>query len=426
MKSSYPMPMVKSSNTTKRIATPLIAASLGLGGSAWAGIDLDKLTACEEISKLQVALTAAIGAKPRNCRAPKGVLEHALVKRSRLGANKLCFQASPPTPSLRDFSCLIPEVPTGATLVCFRDASLTDVRQYQEQYGETFAPLVSRYLASASKCSASNGDSSSATTTAFPPLLTFIARFDFGFISLLGKERHTDSSVIHGYGATDPSIGGGAPSAIEFFNLFVGAAKYIRAGERKSVGTWIAHIDDNATGDRSANEEFRKRRAPLMIDMTNYSLERRTTATLAHSAKLALLEGFQRAIASTLEDEGFELVSDDKLKEKSGRTSEETIAEISRNMAFGARDMPVKPGPVLLIMVNERHPQCARSGNGAMAAYLMSTQPVPEVRSDYGSVGLILAGMGACSRPSNPITRTYVNGLIDAANDELLKALERH
>lgn len=425
MRSSYPIPMVISSKTSSRVATLLITGSLGFGGFAWAGINLDKLTACDDISKLQKALTAAIGTKPENCRAPKGALEQALLKRTGLHANQLCILASAPAPSLRGFTCLMPEVPTGATLVCFREAALPDVRLYQEQYGETFAPLVSRYLASASKCSSSNGDSSSAPPTAFPPLLTFIARFDFGFITLLGKERLTDSSAIHGYAATDPSIGGGAPSAIEFFNLFVGAATYVRAGVRRTVGTWIAYIDDNARADRDANEEFRKRGAQMMIDTTTYNLERRTTATLTHGEKLALLEDFQEAIVSTLKDEGFKLVSDAELKEKSGRTSEETIAEISKNMAFGAKDMPVKLGPVFFVLVNERQPQCARNGNGAMAAYLMSTQPIPDVRSDYGSVGLILAGLGTCGRASSPVTRTYVKDLIDGANDELLKALER-
>ena len=418
--------MGKSSNTSRRIANFLLAVSLELGGFAWAGINLDKLTACEDISKLQEKLTAATGKKSKDCRAPKGILEHALLRRTGLSAGQLCFQTSELAPSLRDFSCLIPEVSTGATLVCFRAAALPEVQIYKEQYGESFAPLASKYLASASKCSASNGDSSSAAPTAFPSLLAYISRFEFGFITLLGKERLTNSSVIHGFAATDSSIGSGAPSALEFFNLFVGAAEYVRAGERKSVGTWIAYIDDNKAADKTANEEFRKRGAPLLLDTHSYNLERRTTTTLSHDAKLALLEKFQKAIASTLKDEGFKLISDSELKEKTGRTSKDTIAEISKNMPFGTKDMPVKLGPVILVLVNERRPQCSHSGDGAIAAYLMSTQPIPDVRSDYGSVGLIFAGLGTCSRVSSINTRTYMKGLIDGANDELLMALERN
>lgn len=415
----------KSSRTNSSLAVVLAVASMLLGHESHAAINFDKLTACDDIARLQATLNSAIGRKPAGCRAPRGDMERAIEKRSALGANILCFQASSPVAALQGFSCMRPEVPTGASLVCFREAALSDVKSYKEQYGEKFAAPASRYMAAAAKCSASNGDTSTAIQTGFPMLLSFISRFEFGFITLLGKQRLTDSSVIHGYAATDPSAGSNVPSAIEFFSLFVGAEEYVRAGVGKTVGEWTARIDDNAKLDAAANAEFRKRNAPMMMDTTTISLTRRTTASLTQQAKLALLKDFQKAIASAFEDEGFKLVSDAELKAKSGRNSQETIAEIAKSMAFGANDMPVKMGPDFFVLVNERQPACTRNGNGAMAAYLMSTQPVADVRSDYGSVGIIIAGLGACSRTSSSVTRTYVNGLIEEANNTLLKALER-
>jgi hypothetical protein len=255
-------------------------------------------------------------------------------------------------------------------------------------------------------------------------LLSLVSRFEFGYITSLGTGRPSDSSVVHGYAATDPTISGDAPSALEFVHVLVGMPKHSRAGERKTVGDWVVYVDDARELDKGLNEQARRQRVPIVTDVTLYELERHTTHSVPQSAKLAGLERLQRAIARSLEDEGFEAVSDDDLKAHTGMSSREFAEQVMKNVSFGwKQNAPVKFAPTLLILLNEKRPRCAKDG-GAMAAYLMAVEPTPEVDADFGGIALFLVGMGECSRSSVSSTRTYINGLIEEATNQLLTTLQ--
>jgi hypothetical protein len=316
-----------------------------------------------------------------------------------------------------------PEVPNGASLICFRDAALSDVRRYKDLYGDKYAEPVSKYLGAAAACAVTNRDSSIAVGTLFPQLLTIISKFEFGFISSLGKGSHTDSAAIHGYASTDPSISGNPPTAIEFVNVFTGGQKYAPQGVRKNAGDWAIYIDDNKDTNRKTNEELRKKHSPLVIEMTSYTFKRSTGDSLSQSDKNRILEGLQKAIAGALEDEAFETWSESDIKARTGKASGELADQIASNMSYGAMGSPVKLGRMVLVLMNEKRPRCTAGGQGAMAAYILYTQPLPDVKTDYGGIGLIIAGVGSCRR-SSATTRTYIRGLIESANDQLLKALE--
>lgn len=75
-------------------------------------------------------------------------------------------------------------------------------------------------------------------------------------------------------------------------------------------------------------------------------------------------------------------------------------------------------------MFNERRPKCTKEKTGgAMAVYLASFQPIPEVTSDFGEVALIIAGLGECGRSYQTSTRAYVKGLIEESTDLLVSTL---
>lgn len=345
--------------------------------------------------------------------------------RSGLDASTVCFDESVPAAFLDGFSCFWPG--SASTLVCFRSADISDITNYKQNYQENFAAREMNYLAAAKRCRASNGDSTNAQPTLFPPQLTFISRFEFGFITGLGRERPPASSIMHGYASTDSKISGGAPRAIEFVYVIVGGAYRRQAAEERVVGNWVVRVDDSTEFEASFNREAQRRGNRVSIDATLYELERRgTTTPTSQSAKLALGGDLQRAIARILEEEGFETMSETRLRAETGMGTKEMLEKIGQRMPFGSRQgAGGKLGPTILILLNQRRPRCTDNGAGAIGAFLMAIQPVPDVASDFGVVGFTVMGVGACSRTAAGSTRTYISGLIEEATREVLTALQR-
>ena len=226
----------------------LLVACLALPTVAQAEINLDKLSACDDIALLSETMKSRPLDTHRNCRSPRNTLERELVARTGLDISQHCLDQSTPVPFLTGFSCFWlegPEVKVGASLVCFRSADLDDITLYKTNHGEEFDAPISKYKSAAAACPVSNGDSADAQLTLFPVLLWSIARFEFGFITGLGKKRPPDSYIVHGYAATDPTISGNAPSAIEFVYAITGATMNSPASEQKTVGTWVVDIDED-------------------------------------------------------------------------------------------------------------------------------------------------------------------------------------
>lgn len=418
--------MVKSVCIKAALARGLFACGVMSISCAQAAINLDILTACADMAQLYEYLKARPVPSSNTCRAANGPIETVLLERTRVDASSFCFMQAAPVPSLKGFTCVRTlESASLASLVCFRSASISDIKLYKEQYGQKFAEPVSNYLSAAAACHASNGDTSQAERLSLPWLLSLVSRFDFGFVTLLGKKRLSDSEVVHGYATTDPSIQGATPSALEFVYVTVDNPRYSPDAQRKKAGDWVVLIDDSKGANDFINQEWRKRGAPLTIDMTHYTLERRTTVSVAQDTKLALIKRLQTAIAESLEEEGYEAISDDDIMAKTGKSTTETLGEVTKRMPFGTRDAPRGTlGPTMLILLNERRPRCTKDGAGAMSAFLASGQPIPQVASDYGSVGLMLLSMGACARSTTASTRTYIRGIIDEATEKLLKTLQ--
>jgi hypothetical protein len=389
-------------------------------------VNLDKLTACDDVARLYEFVKEKLPMASSSCLSPRSILEKELARRSGFDTSQLCFHQSAPTSFLEGFSCISLDVKNSAELVCFRSADEADIKLYKEQYKEKYAAAEKKYLSAAAACSASNGDSADAPATILPPLLSLVSRLEFGFITSLGRERPSHSAVVHGYATTDPEISGNAPSALEFVYLIANAPKYSSTSEQKRVGSWLIQIDEDEDFDEYFNQEARRRRMPMMIDSTSYHLERQTEASVSQNAKLVLTEKLQRAIAKSLEDEGFETISGAKLKADTGMDSAEMVEEITKRMPFGTRQKPlIRLGSTLLILSNEQRPKCTQERTGgAMGVYLAVNQPVPEVTSDFGGVMLMIVGLGECARPQLTSTRTYINGLIEESTSQLLATLQ--
>jgi hypothetical protein len=157
-----------------------------------------------------------------------------------------------------------------------------------------------------------------------------------------------------------------------------------------------------------------------------YDLERRTTDSVPQERKLAMVEQLQRVIVKALEDEGFIAMSESELRTHTGKGSAELIEEVMKKMPFGRRQgSAVKPARNIFFLINEKRPRCTRDGAGAMGAYVFATQPLQDVRSDFGSIALMIVGFGECARSTTGPTRTYMNGLIEEATNQLSSRLQR-
>lgn len=389
-----------------------------------AAISFDKLTACGDITRIYGSLKANPTSGRTNCRSPRDSLEREVMNRSGLDASQLCFLESSPAPFVDGFSCARPLVPGGgAELVCFRSAATEDLRNYREQFKEKFAEAKNKYLATATTCGASNGDSVDAWPSLLPFTLTHVAQFEFGYAMGLGNDRVPDSTILHGYAITDPSITPQPPAAIEFVYLLVGAPKYSPWGTRTTIGNWMVRVDDSKQFDNQYNQAARKQGAPVTITSTSYDFENNTAQDIAPTAKVRVLERLQAAIVKNLEEEGFEAKSGAALKRFTGMSGQDFVRGASKGAPFAFRGAAAKRlSPDITILLNQSRPRCTQ--DGAIAVYLFSLQPVPDRKIDYGSLFVAVAGIGACSRSSS-VTRTYMNGLAEDLNELILNTLKR-
>lgn len=383
---------------------------------AFGGINLDRLNACDDIATLNESLRSTPMPKSSECRSPIGALENSLYERSGGRHTALCFLRSTPAPFLEGFSCAQTPSKTGAAITCFRSARLADIKFYKENYKDRFADLVSKYQVSASKCTVTNGNATVAVPTTFPPLLTFISTFEFGFISPLGEDRRTDSFVQHGYASTAPSIAGEAPSALEYVYLLIGTTPYASNDKKQTIGDWVVNVDESEEADKEFSKEFRKRNIPMIINSTSYHLENLAGSNYSLSEKLKLIDGLQNVIVKGYEDEGFEEMSDDYLKSETGRNRDELITDFAKLIPYGTA-VPMKLGRTIHILMNEKRPSCTRNGAGVVGVYLFSFQPVSEVESDFGDIVIMVAGIGDCSKSLRASTTTYMKGLVEVATE---------
>ena len=388
---------------------------------------LDKLTACADIERVYTALKAAPKVSPSECRPPRAGLEATLASRAGAGASRLCYLRASPAAFLDSFSCVrfIADTATSgaADMTCFRAAAMRDVQDYKERYAERFARIESQYLAAAQKCAVSAGDSGNAAPVIFPPVASMLASFQLGFVASLGSGRPSDSSVFHGYGSTDPSISGSAPSAIEVVSVIVNSpARRSVPLSSAAVGDWLLEVDDTATLEREMNDRYADAGARMRFSVASVNLAREGPHGVTQSAKLALTSSIHDSIARELEADGFEQMSESEILRNTGKSSKEIAREMGMNsVPFGSRDRGVRLSESFRMLLKETGFSCTRQGRGAIAVYLTGTQPTAGVERDFGDITLIAARMGACSYNSD--ARSYINGLIGNTLDHIRDAL---
>jgi hypothetical protein len=390
---------------------------------------LDKLTACSDIARVYEALKAQPRVALSECRPPRDGLESVLASRSGAGASQLCFLRTSPAAFLDSFSCVrfITNTATNAAEVtCLRAASLRDIQSYKAQYAERFAVIESQYLVAAQRCQVGGGgDTANSAPVLFPPVASMLARFQLGFSASLGPGRPAASSIFHGYGETDPEIGPRMPSAIEVVAVIVNSpARHSVPKSSRTVGDWVLQVEDTTAFEKEVNERYARAAPTMRFNVIGYTLARDGQHGMTASSKLSFTDGLHDSIVEDFEGDGFEQLSDRELRRQTGKSSEELAREVSRNSTpFGGRDHSVKLSSSFRMLLKETGLSCTRRGRGAVAAYLMGTQPSAGVQRDFGDILLMVARMGACADSSE--ARSYVEELLEKSTEVIVGSLGR-
>jgi hypothetical protein len=308
-------------------------------------------------------------------------------------------------------------------LTCFRAATVTDLELFKREYASKYAKAENAYTEAARKCSDSTGDAAVAPATTFPSLLAFVSRFELGFITSLGARRFSNNSIVHGFARTDREAGTNLPSALEFVYMLVNASDPDSNVERRTVGDWIIGVDKAVELEKQLNEQFSNSRTPIRLKLRTYALERQNAPAMSDDAKLGLISQLHVALARSFRQEGFREIPASKIRETTGKSPEEFFQQANSSVPFGNRGL-IRLAPSVKVLVNEEPRACPAGRDGAIVIYLFGTHPIKDVQKDFGNVAVSVAGFGACSRGSKA-TRTYTEGLLDDATEEVLGALRK-
>lgn len=195
-----------------------IAIIAFVGPPAEATVHLDQLSACDDLTELFDSLRSW----PDDCGSPRDPVEAALLKYNGLNTQmRQCFLKNPPSGVLAGFDCVVAQYSKTRTIACFREATAAVVHDYKDRFQGVYAAKVVDYLNAAAKCSVGNGDPTVGPSNALPPYLWPALKYDFGFILPVGRGPIGLSTIVHGYGHSDPDFGSVPEPVFEFVTTWI-------------------------------------------------------------------------------------------------------------------------------------------------------------------------------------------------------------
>lgn len=370
-------------------------------------ISLDKLSDCQGLTTLQNILKAArISA---NCRMAHNPIESAVTSQlvSSPGVHT-CLLSSPPISRLSGFSCVEIEAPLQREIICFRTVSGELLDNYIRAYDTRYKMKVNEYLTSARKCSVGNGDATAAPNSLLPSLLNPIGRARFGFALQVGNER--DSMVYHGYADLNPDVDSDKLGAIEVFDFIkLSQSTVIPPAECGSKKGITLSIDSAPDASKTVENLFRQQYGERAVAKIRFiTLTYCSSDNISSLTKKSDLDEWQDRLKYILAVTDYREIQSEDFRGTRIKSLDDMRDLVGRNMPFGQRDTNRPIGPHLLVMIDDSHPQCLA------LAEAMVFEPEEDVKSDYGTVGIVLIGLGNCSIAQRP------NGTL---SDQLLEKL---
>lgn len=367
---------------------------------------LDKISACVETEKLYQKLEKSGTDPVGQCRSPHGALERKIkdfIDKDLI--SKVCFLSASPSSILDGFSCF--QLSRGAAipnLTCVRPA---DSSVIVDHFNDKHMSEGALYMAKASTCGA-GVDSSVAVPTLMPPLLNYISKFEFGYLRSLGNSVPVSAQMQHGYASLDPSLNLDGEKAIEYVSMFSGGV-IEPSGIDRRVGDWVINVDNAPSMSSELNKMSQ---GNAFFNSVELSFRRSMGSGPVAQSKIELMSAWNDKVVDHLKEEGFEVIPESKLKLADGKDFKSAIKEIELGKPYGLRNISLFDSNYSYkLMLSKDAPPCTWDQKGIMMGVVMAHEPKPGQETDYGSISLLVIGVGACSQNSSS-SRKYIDTLV--------------
>ncbi|MDM0078952.1 hypothetical protein QTH90_31425 [Variovorax sp. J2P1-59] len=409
--------------TTRLSVDKAVRVGIGMLGLVINGIsiaaspELTRLNACEDISIVLTSLKRTADA----CEPAAGVIERTIRDFASSHGVTPCFMDRVPVASLSGFRCIQSSYRGGHTLACYRPTSVELLSEYKSNFSSKYSALASTYIVEAKKCPGSNGDASRIMPSTFPPIFMPVAEHEFGFNVQYGDTRPGSALVSHGFARTAPDVARRGTDAIEYV-VFANGGMSPELEARTAVGNWRLRVDASSEFANDFLKAIKRQGLEAYLSAVDIDILRAPLA-VARTKVPSLPEELSDIIASKLEDEGFEEMSDEELKRNTGRTRQEMRDTVLKGVSFGARGTARRHLPQFRILMKTSGVTCTRRGQGAIGAYLFTLNGEENVQADFGGVATMILGLGACGS-TEASSRQYIRNLAQEAKETLLDELK--
>jgi hypothetical protein len=371
-------------------------------------ITLDKLSDCAGITKVRAMLDSEVS---NDCRSPRDSIERKLM--SQYASNpsvRTCLLASQPIVRLNRFSCVDMEYQGTRQLACFRSTYESALAEYTNGDKSGLDTRAVKYVNDISRCSFPHSDASPAPDSVFPPIFHVIATPRFGFALSMGSPRNV--LAYHGYADLDPAIDSKGPGAIEVFAIFTGSIPVLASTTAKGITLEISDLLDR----RPEIEGTLKRQfgLPAVAKIRVIDLKYSGPNDVS-MAKRSDLDAWLRGVTSVLKNVGFREPTQSELASMHLNSTDDLRAMMVRNAPFAMHDTYKRMLGSFVFLIDDDLANCVQ------VAEVMVQDPEEGVMEDYGSIAILLLGLGECSRADD----TLSDGLLATATRYLRNEVKK-
>jgi hypothetical protein len=267
------------------------------------------------------------------------------------------------------------------------------LNNYIAKYDSDYRVRVNNYLKAARQCSVGNGDATAAPNTLFPPFLNSIARARFGFALQVGNERK--SQIYHAYADLDPTFDASGEGAIEVLDFLRVKGKVAPTtpespSDSSSQGMTLK-IEDALDGRRSLESVLRRQSGlPAVVKLRFIDFNYSGSENIPIATRQSDLDDWQEEMSYLFDLADYREPEPEELAKTPFHDIDGLRDLIAKNQPFGQRNSSRTLSSHIILRVDDRYPQCAA------IAEVMVLYPEQGVKNDYGSMAIILIGLGDC------------------------------
>ena len=192
----------------------------------------------------------------------------------------------------------------------------------------------------------------------------------------------------------------------------------------RPVGDWQVEIDPMTEMLTQFRTEVATARVPLIIRAKSFDVKFDGDAIVSRQDKLAILARWTGVVVEALKVSGLRPMDGPGSTAQQRQQLAEMRQKLVDRMPFGLRSqMCNRIGNIPMLMDDSRAACTAR--DGAYAAFVMEFRPQESVASDFGSLGVIAIGFGACGE-SGRYAEVRLDNTWDRAERALFDELLAH